>query len=131
MHFKEKIKMPSQLKYFLSKTILNFTVLLIILLLAVMGKTISPEFTTSILANADRLVSDLILVFIAISLGAFINNFQIVLWGSIASFIVACLFIRLDLFEYLTIDYLFAVLIVVLGFSSIANLYRHYRELKL
>ena len=123
--------MPSQLKYFLSKTILNFTVLLIILLLAVMGKTISPEFTNSVLANADRLVSELILVFIAISLGAFINNFQIVLWGSIASFIVACLFIRLDLFEYLTIDYLFAVLIVVLGFSSIANLYRHYRELKL
>ena len=73
--------MPSQLKYFLSKTISNFAVLLIILLIAVMGKTISPEFTNSVLANADRLVSELILVFIAISLGAFINNFQIVLWG--------------------------------------------------
>ena len=28
----------------------------------------------------------------------------------------------------LIIEYLFAVLIVVLGFASIANLYRHYRE---
>ena len=40
----------------------------------------------------------------------------------------AAVLIQMGTFTYLTTDYLLAVLIVVLGFASIANLYRHYRE---
>jgi hypothetical protein len=53
-----------------------------------------------------------------------------VAFGSIAAFIGAAVFIQMGIFTYLTIDYVFAVLIVILGFASIANLYRHYREFK-
>jgi hypothetical protein len=74
------------------------------------------------------LVSDLYLVFIAITLGAFIPNFKLVAFGSIGAFIAAAILIQLKVFNYLTAEYLFAVLIVTLGFASIANLYRHYRE---
>jgi hypothetical protein len=81
--------------------------------------------------TADQLVSDLYIVFIAITLGAFIPNFKLVAFGSIASFAGAAILIQLGVFTYLTIDYVFAILIVALGFASIANLYRHYREFRL
>ena len=126
-----KSNMPNEFNLLFTKTIPNFTVLLIIFISMVLGKIFSPELTNLVFETADQLVSELILVFIAISLGAFINNFQIVLWASIASFAGTCLFARYELIAPLTIDYLLAVLIVVLGFSSIANLYRHYRELKI
>ena len=80
---------------------------------------------------ADQLVSDLYLVFIAITLGAFMPNFKLVAFGSIGIFIAAAVLIQLKVFNYLTTEYLFAVLIVTLGFASIANLYRHYREFNL
>jgi len=47
-----------------------------------------------------------------------------------AAFAGAAILIQLGIFTYLTIDYLFAILIVILGFASIANLYRHYREFR-
>ena len=78
-----------------------------------------------------RKVSELIPLFVAITLGAFIPNFKLVVFGAIAAFIAAAIAIQTGVFTYLTIDYLFAVLIVVLGFASIANLYRHYREFSL
>jgi len=77
---------------------------------------------------ADQLVSELILLFVAITLGAFIPNFKLVVFGAIAAFIGAAALIQAGVFTYLTVDYLFAMLIVVLGFASIANLYRHYQE---
>lgn len=80
---------------------------------------------------ADQLVSELVLLFVAITLGAFIPNFKLVVLGAIAAFIAAVIAIQTGVFTYLTADYLFAVLIVVLGFASIANLYRHYREFSL
>ena len=97
-------------------------------MLAVLGKMTNPEFTNQIFQTADQLVSDLILLFVAITLGAFIPNFKLVVFGAIAAFIAAAIAIQTGAFTYLTIEYLFAVLIVVLGFASIANLYRHYRE---
>jgi len=51
-------------------------------------------------------------------------------FGAVAAFIAAAIAIQSGIFTYLTIDYLFAVLIVVLGFASIANLYRNYREFR-
>lgn len=90
----------------------------------------NPEITNSIFQTADQLVSDLILLFVAITLGAFIPNFKLVVFGAIVAFIAAALAIQTGTFTYLTIGYLFAVLIVVLGFASIANLYRHYREVQ-
>ena len=120
--------MSSPFKEILVKAQLNFAILGAILVIAVLGKWINPELTNTIFVTADQLVSDLYLVFIAITLGAFIPNFKLVAFGSIAVFIAAALLTQLGVFTYLTIDYLFSVLIVTLGFASIANLYRHYRE---
>jgi len=122
--------MNDQLKAILVKAKLNFVILGAILLIAVLGKFTNPEFTNTVFLTADQLVSDLYIVFIAITLGAFIPNFKLVAFGSIAAFVGAAILIQLGIFTYLTIDYVFAILIVILGFASIANLYRHYREFK-
>ena len=123
--------MNDQLKAILLKSTLNFAVLASILVIAVAGKFTNPEFTNTVFVTADQLVSDLYIVFIAITLGAFIPNFKLVAFGSIGAFIGLAILIQLGIFTYLTIDYLFAVLIVILGFASIANLYRYYREFRL
>ena len=120
--------MGVQLKEVLVKAQLNFAILASILIIVVLGKLTNPELTNSIFVTADQLVSELYLVFVAITLGAFIPNFRLVAFGSIAAFIGAAILIHLGIFTHLTTEYLFAVLIVVLGFASIANLYRHYRE---
>ena len=123
--------MNEQLKDILSKAKLNFAVLAAILVIAVVGKLTNPELTNRIFETADKLVSDLVLIFVAITLGAFIPQFKLVVFGALGAFVAAAVAIQLGIFNYLTIDYLFSVLIVVLGFASIANLYRHYREFKL
>jgi hypothetical protein len=123
--------MNEQLKDILSKAKLNFAVLAAILVIAIVGKLTNPELTNRIFETADKLVSDLVLIFVAITLGAFIPQFKLVVFGALGAFIAAAAAIQLGIFNYLTIDYLFSVLIVVLGFASIANLYRHYREFKL
>ena len=123
--------MGDQLKDILLKAKLNFAILGSILVIAVLGKFTNPELTNSIFITADQLVSDLYLVFVAITLGAFIPNFKYVVFGSIAAFIGAAVLVQMGIFTYLTTEYLFSVLIVVLGFASIANLYRHYREFRL
>ena len=120
--------MNDQLKEIIGKAKLNFAILASILAFAVIGKFTSPEFTNAIFVTADQLVSDLYIVFVAITLGAFIPNFKLVAFGSIGIFIAAAIFIELKIFNYLTNEYLLSVLIVTLGFASIANLYRHYRE---
>ena len=120
--------MNDQLKTMLLKAKLNFAILGAILVIAVLGKFINPELTNSIFVTADQLVSDLYIVFIAITLGAFVPNFKLVAFGSIAAFIGATILIQIGVFTYLTTEYVFSVLIVVLGFASIANLYRLYRE---
>jgi hypothetical protein len=123
--------MNDQLKTILVKAKLNFAVLVSILMIAILGKFTNPELSNSIFTTADQLVSELYLVFIAITLGAFIPNFKLVAFGSITAFIAAAALVQFKVFNYLTIEYLFAVLIVTLGFASIANLYRHYREFRL
>jgi len=123
--------MGDQLKDILIKAKLNFAILGSILVIAVLGKFTNPELTNSIFITADQLVSELYLIFVAITLGAFVPNFKYVAFGSIAAFIGAAVLIQMGIFTYLTTEYLFSVLIVVLGFASIANLYRHYREFKL
>ncbi len=123
--------MNEQLNDILSKATLKFAVLAAILVIAILGKLTNPELTNRIFETADKLVSDLILIFVAITLGAFIPNFKLVVFGALGAFIAAAIAIQLGIFNYLTLDYLFSVLIVVLGFASIANLYRHYREFKL
>ncbi len=123
--------MGDQFKTILIKAKLNFAILGSILVIAVLGKFTNPELTNSIFVTADQLVSELYLVFVAITLGAFIPNFKYVAFGSIAAFIGAAVLIQMGTFTYLTTEYLFSVLLVVLGFASIANLYRHYREFRL
>ena len=123
--------MNDQLKEIIGKAKLNFAILASILAFAVIGKFTSPQFTNAIFVTADQLVSDLYIVFIAITLGAFIPNFKLIAFGSLAAFVGAAILIQLGIFTYLTTDYVFAILIVILGFASIANLYRHYREFRL
>jgi len=120
--------MSDQFKTILLKAKLNFAILAALLVFAVLGKFTNPELTNGIFITADQLVSELYLVFVAITLGAFIPNFKLVVFGYIAAFVGAAMLIQIGIFTYLTTEYLFAVLIVVLGFASIANLYRHYRE---
>ena len=120
--------MSNQPTVILTKAKLNFAILAVILVIAILGKFTNPELTNSIFVTADQLVSDLYLVFIAITLGAFVPNFKLVVFGSITLFIAAVALIFLNVFHHLSIEYVFAVLIVTLGFASIANLYRHYRE---
>jgi hypothetical protein len=120
--------MNTQLRAILTKAKLNIAILASIVLIAVLGKLTYPQLSNAIFVTADQLVSDLYLVFIAITLGAFIPNFKLVVFGSIGAFIAATALIHLNVFTYLTTEYLFSVLIVTLGFASIANLYRHYRE---
>jgi hypothetical protein len=122
--------MNNQLKDIFLKAKLNFAILACILAIAVIGKFTNPEFTNTVFLTADQLVSDLYIVFIAITLGAFIPNFKLVAFGSICAFIGLAILTQMGIFNYLTIDSLFAVLIVILGFASIANLYRHYREFR-
>ena len=122
--------MNEQLKTILSKAKLNFVILGAILVIAVLSKFTNPEFTNTVFVTADQLVSDLYLVFIAITLGAFIPNFKLVVIGAIAAFIGAVVLIQAGIFTYLTTDYVFAILMVTLGFASIANLYRHYQEFR-
>lgn len=102
-----------------------------ILLIAVIGRFMNPVLTNSIFVTADQFVSELYLVFVTITLGAFIPNFKLVAFGSIGAFIGATILIHFGIFSYLTTGYLFAVLIIVLGFASIANLYRHYQEVRM
>ena len=123
--------MNDQLLSILRKAKLNFAILGAILFIAVVGKFIEPELTNRIFVTADQLVSELYLIFVAITLGAFIPNFKLVAFGSIAAFIAAAVLIYLGVFTYLSTEYIFSVLIVVLGFASIANLYRHYQEFRL
>lgn len=121
--------MSDQFKAILSKAKLNFAALASILVIAVLGKFTNPELANAIFVTADQLVSDLYIVFIAITLGAFVPKFKWVVVASIGIYYVAAvLLIQLQVFHYLTPQYLFSVLIVTLGFASIANLYRHYRE---
>ena len=86
--------MSSQLKTILSKAKLNFAILISILAIAVLGKLTNPELTNTIFVTADQLVSDLYIVFIAITLGAFIPNFKLVAFGSIGAFVAAALLIH-------------------------------------
>ena len=120
--------MGDQFKTILLKAKLNFAILASILVIAILGKFTNPELTNSIFVTADQLVSDLYIVFITITLGAFVPNIKLVAFGSIAAFVVATVLVQMGVYTYLTTEYLFAVLIVVLGFASIANLYKHYRE---
>ena len=122
--------MNDQLKEIIVKAKLNFAILASILAFAIVGKFTSPQFTNTIFVTADQLVSDLYIVFIAITLGAFVPNFKLVAFGSMAAFIGAAILIQLGIFTYLETDYIFAILIVILGFASIANLYKHYREFR-
>ena len=120
--------MNAQFTVILTRAKLNLVILGAILAFAIIGKFTHPELTNSVFVTADQLVSELYLILIAITLGAFVPNFKLVVFGSIAAFIGAVILIQMGIFSYLTTEYLFAVLIVVLGFASIANLYRHYRE---
>ena len=122
--------MNEQLKAILIKAKINFAVLAAILAITIVGKFTNPQLTNTVFLIADQLVSDLYIVFVAITLGAFIPNFKLVAFGSIGAFIGLAILTQWGIFTYLTIDYLFAVLIVILGFASIANLYRHYREFR-
>jgi hypothetical protein len=122
--------MDEQLKILFTHAKLNFVVLGSILLIAILGKVTYPQLTISVFTAADQLVSDLYLVFIAITLGAFVPNFRLVLFGSLFAFVGALVLIRTGGFTHLTVEYVLSILIVTLGFASIANLYRHYREMK-
>jgi len=122
--------MNGHLKALLTDAKLNIAVLLVIVLAAIVGKMTDPAVTNTILEAADQLSANLILVLVAITLGALIADFRWVVGGALTVFAAASVFIEIGVFHYLTINSLLAALIVVLGFASIANVYRRYQAFR-
>jgi len=120
--------MPESFTRVLVQAKWNCLVLGAILIFIVLGKMLDPELVKRVLVIADSLISELILLFIAITLGAFIPNFKFLVLGSLLVYLAALTLSFSGIFAYLTPDYFTAVLLVVLGFAAIANLYRRYRE---
>lgn len=120
--------MPESFKKVFAQAKWNCFVLAAILILIVLGKLFDPELAKRVLVIADSLISELILLFVAIALGAFIPNFKLLVLGSLLVYLATVTLSFLGIFAYLTPDYFTAVLLVVLGFAAIANLYKRYRE---
>jgi hypothetical protein len=120
--------MPESFKNIFVKAKWNFLVLATILILVVLGKLFDPVLAKRVLVIADSLISELVPIFIAIALGALIPDFKLLVLGTLVIFSAAIALSFAGIFAYLTPDYFCAILIVILSFAAIANLYRRYRE---
>lgn len=96
--------------------------------MAILARLIDSGLTKSIFVAADQIVTDIYIVFIAISIGAFVPNFGLVIIGSICIFMLSIGLVYFKVFHGISIEQHIALLIVTLGFTSISNLYRQYRE---
>jgi hypothetical protein len=84
--------MNDQLKLILIKARLNFAVLAAIIVLAILRQFTNPEFTNTVFATTDQLVSNLYLVFITITLDAFIGFLILIQMGIlVTSRLITCL----------------------------------------
>lgn len=101
----------------------NLTTLFGIIALVLLGEAGQNKVIQEVNVLVNELISGLIVVFVGITVGLFIKNFIHIILGSLllASFLLAC--IHFHFFESVKNEMIIAVLIVVLGFASVANLH--------
>jgi hypothetical protein len=101
----------------------NIAILVGVIALVLLGDGEQNKFIQQVNVVVNELISQLIVVFIGITLGLFVKNFIYTILGAalLTTFALACVHFRL--FENITYEFIIAVLIVVLGFASISNLH--------
>jgi hypothetical protein len=109
------------------KNISNVLAILIVLGFYLAGHYSDIVNTTSIFKEVDLLTSKIILVIIAITIGLFIPQYWMVLLLSCSILLANSLSPELASILNSSQDQVIAALLVILGFSSIANISRQYR----
>ena len=110
------------------KYIPNALAILIVLGYYLAGQYLNMTNTSSIFKEVDLLTSNIILVIIAITIGLFITQYWIVFLLSITVLLASWVLPELALLLNSTQDQMTASVLVILGFSSIANFSRNYRS---
>jgi hypothetical protein len=117
---------PNTLKPYLP----NALAILIVIAYYLAGQYLDIAITTAIFKEVDILTGNIILVILAITIGLFVPQYWVVFL--VSSGILMATWITPDfaaLFN-VTNDFIAAAILVILGFSSIANFSRHYRAAK-
>jgi hypothetical protein len=112
------------------KYIPNALAILIVLGYYLAGQYLNMTNTSSIFKEVDLLTSNIILVIIAITIGLIITEYWIVFLLSITVLLASWVLPELALLLNSTQDQMTASVLVILGFSSIANFSRKYRSAK-
>jgi len=110
------------------KYIPNALAILIVLGYYLAGQYLNMTNTSSIFKEVDLLTSNIILVIIAITIGLIITEYWIVFLLSITVLLASWVLPELALLLNSTQDQMTASVLVILGFSSIANFSRNYRS---
>jgi hypothetical protein len=109
------------------KNISNVLAILIVIGFYLAGQYSDIVNTTSIFKEVDLLTGKIILVIIAITIGLFIPQYWMVLLLSCSILLAISLSPELASILNSTQDQVIAAVLVILGFSSIANISRQYR----
>ena len=107
----------------MKKYLLNLVVLCVIIFFVLLGDASQNPRIEKINMIINELISQLVMVFIGITLGLLIKNFLLTLALSflITSLAIACIY--LGIFSNFSYELIIAELIVILGFATISNLH--------
>jgi hypothetical protein len=117
---------PNTLKPYLP----NALAILIVIAYYLAGQYLELASTATIFQEVDLLTGDIILVIVAITIGLFVPQYWVVFL--ISSGILMTTWITPDFAALFNVTdaFITAAILVILGFSSIANFLRHYRSAK-
>jgi hypothetical protein len=117
---------PNTLKPYLP----NALAILIVIAYYLAGQYLELASTATIFQEVDLLTGDIILVIVAITIGLFVPQYWVVFL--ISSGILTATWITPDFAAIFSVTdaFITAAILVILGFSSIANFSRHYRSVK-
>jgi hypothetical protein len=117
---------PNTLKPYLP----NALAILIVIAYYLAGQYLETPSTAAIFKEVDLLTGDIILVVLAITIGLFVPQYWAVFLSS--SGILMATWITPDFAALFNVTdaFITAAILVILGFSSIANFSRHYRSVK-
>ena len=99
----------------------------ILLILFVLGRTLNVPIILQIFKQVDQLTGNIILVVIAIAIGIFMKDYWYVFGATLVATLVTLLVPAVPELLNTTQEYIFAFMLVILGFSSISNFSRQYR----
>jgi len=117
---------PNTLKHYLP----NVLAILIVIAYYLAGQYLDFASTKAIFREVDMLTSNIILVIAAITIGLFVPQYWVVFLISGGILITTWLTPDFAALFNVTNDFIAAAILVILGFSSIANFSRHYRSAK-